>query len=82
VTRPSALRTQRIKPARSLIQAQKNTTHLPTLCEVAGQDAKGTWRVAGGLYRIRIGQPLASGSDPEWLRETSAAAVAKLLAEG
>lgn len=43
---------------------------------------KGTWRVAGEPYRIRIGQPTESGSDPEWLRETSAAAVAKLRAEG
>ena len=43
---------------------------------------KGTWRVAGGPDRIRIGQPLASGGAPEWLRETSAAVVAKLRAEG
>lgn len=43
---------------------------------------KGTWRVSGGPYRIRMGQPLDPGKDPEWLREASAAAVAKLLAEG
>lgn len=43
---------------------------------------KGTWRVSGGPYRITVGQPLDPGTDPEWLREASAAAVAKLLAGG
>ena len=43
---------------------------------------KGTWRVAGGAYRIRVGTPLDPGTDSERLRAASAAAVAGLLAEG
>ncbi len=41
---------------------------------------KGTWRVAGGPYRIRVGIPLEPGTDPEQLKIASAAAVAGLLA--
>jgi len=40
---------------------------------------KGTWRVAGGPYRIVLGAPLDPGSDPEALRVAAAAAVASLL---
>ncbi len=43
---------------------------------------KGTWRVAGGPYRIVLGQPLEPGTDPEALRETAARAVGELLAGG
>jgi 1-acyl-sn-glycerol-3-phosphate acyltransferase len=43
---------------------------------------KGTWRVAGGPYRIRLGTPLAPGTHPEQLREAAAAAVAGLMAGG
>jgi 1-acyl-sn-glycerol-3-phosphate acyltransferase len=41
---------------------------------------KGTWRVAGGAYRIRMGTPLEPGMDAERLRMASYEAVAKLLA--
>lgn len=43
---------------------------------------KGTWRVAGGPYRIRVGTPIDPGTDSERLRAASAAAVAELLEKG
>lgn len=42
---------------------------------------KGTWRVQGGTYRIRIGVPLEPGdfANPEALRKASEAAVRELM---
>lgn len=40
---------------------------------------KGTWRVGGGPYRIRVGTPIAPGNDPEALRTAAAAAVVEML---
>ena len=44
---------------------------------------KGTWRVRGGTYRIRVGAPLEPGdhASPEALRAAAEAAVHKLMGE-